>query len=439
MSAPVSEPDGADTVMRRRRRLLGLVVVTAALAAGGGAGAATFLKSPAQVAAETAPPPADLLTAAVEHRVVSETVIIRGRATTGTTVDVTAPASGGVPGARAVVTKVKVSAGDSIPQAKVLFEVSGRPVFALAGPLPAYRDLSSGTSGPDVTQLQKSLTRAGYATGPDKAGVFGAGTEKAVAALYQALGYQPLRTTEPTAPGVPAPGVPASGPAGTSTRDAKPRTEPSSAPPAPVRQSVTVPMAELVYLPALPAHAQSVAAKVGAAPGDKLMTASVGDLVVESEITEQERGLLRPGQRVEILDEANGNRHDATVEHIADTPTPAQDGQDAQVGPSTYTLRVKPDERLPADLGGKDVRLTVTAASSDGPVLAVPVAALSTGADGRASVGVLGADGTVRRLVVRAAATGSGFVEVVPEAGTALSPGDRVVVGNRPTGAGGRP
>ncbi|MER7849534.1 hypothetical protein ABTZ03_36995 [Kitasatospora sp. NPDC096077] len=66
--------------------------------------------------------------------------------------------------------------------------------------------------------------------------------------------------------------------------------------------------------------------------------------------------------------------------------------------------------------------------------------ATAAGADGRASVGVLGADGTVRRLVVRAAAaTGSGFVEVAPEAGTALPPGDRVVVGNRPTGAGGRP
>ncbi|MFE6055272.1 peptidoglycan-binding protein [Kitasatospora sp. NPDC056446] len=433
------ERTAADAVMRRRRRLLGTVVATALLAAGGGAGAATFLTSPVQVAAETAAPPADLLTAEVERRVVSESVIVRGTIDSGAVVDVPGTAPSGVPGARPVVTRVNVRAGDQLAQAKALFEVSGRPVFALVGPLPAYRDLGSGMSGPDVAQLQKALVRAGFATGPDPSGTFGPGTEKAVGRLYASLGYKPPRTTEPAPDASAADAAAASPKAGGAAQDGKPGSPPPPGATGAPRQGVTVPMAELVYLPTLPARVRSVAAKVGAAPGEKLMTASAGEPVVEGEITAQERKLLKPGQAVEILYEGSGARHQAVVEHIADTPTPAKDGQDGPVGAATYTLRVKPEGRLPADPAGAEVRLTVTAASSDGPVLAVPVAALSTGADGRAGVGVLGGDGTVRRVTVRAAARGSGYVEVVPDTGSVLAAGDRVVVGSHPAGPGGRP
>lgn len=74
----------------------------------------------------------------------------------------------------------------------MLLEVSGRPVFALPGRLPVYRDLKPGATGDDVKQLQKALADLGHGTGSDKAGTFGAGTKTALAAFYKSIGYDPL-------------------------------------------------------------------------------------------------------------------------------------------------------------------------------------------------------------------------------------------------------
>ena len=50
----------------------------------------------------------------------------------------------------------------------VLVEVTGRPVIALTGPLPAYRDLVVGDIGPDVAQLEQALAAIGFDPGePD--------------------------------------------------------------------------------------------------------------------------------------------------------------------------------------------------------------------------------------------------------------------------------
>ena len=78
---------------------------------------------------------------------------------------------------------------------------------------------------------------------------------------------------------------------------------------------------------------------------------------------------------------------------------------------------------------GLDVRLTVTAAQTDGNVLVVPVSAVSAAADGDTTVTVQDATGRLRRVGVQAGESGDGFVAVSPvEAGT-LKAGDRVVVG----------
>jgi Putative peptidoglycan binding domain len=54
--------------------------------------------------------------------------------------------------------------GQVIHQGQQIYGVSGGPVVLLYGPVPAYRDLSEGMSGADVTELNRDLVHLGYAT-----------------------------------------------------------------------------------------------------------------------------------------------------------------------------------------------------------------------------------------------------------------------------------
>jgi hypothetical protein len=54
--------------------------------------------------------------------------------------------------------------GRAIRQGHVLYRVSGVPVVLLYGRVPAYRDLSEGITGTDVTELNADLVRLGYAS-----------------------------------------------------------------------------------------------------------------------------------------------------------------------------------------------------------------------------------------------------------------------------------
>jgi hypothetical protein len=54
--------------------------------------------------------------------------------------------------------------GEVVRQGKVLYQVSGAPVVLLYGQVPAYRSLSEGMTGPDVTEVNADLVKLGYAT-----------------------------------------------------------------------------------------------------------------------------------------------------------------------------------------------------------------------------------------------------------------------------------
>ena len=144
-------------------------------------------QSPEQAAAKAAEPPAGWITAEVEQRVLSSTVILRGDVRSEVSLSVGVPSS--VEGT-GVVTAVAVKPGDVVIEGQRLVEVSGRPVFVLEGAVPAFRPLKPGMSGADVTQLQLALARLGFA--PDGGGVFGDATKAALTAWYQAAGYEPV-------------------------------------------------------------------------------------------------------------------------------------------------------------------------------------------------------------------------------------------------------
>ncbi|NUR57207.1 MAG: Tat pathway signal protein, partial [Catenulispora sp.] len=94
-------------------------------------------------------------------------------------------------------------------------------------------------------------------------------------------------------------------------------------------------------------------------------------------------------------------------------------------------VAVRVSAAKPAQLTGladSAVQMTVTVGASDGPVLAVPVAAVFTSADGQAKVRVLRPDGSADPVPVTLGLAASGYVEVKLGAGATLAEGDRVVV-----------
>ncbi|WP_405899175.1 peptidoglycan-binding protein [Streptomyces sp. NBC_00727] len=390
------------TLALRRRTLLA-VVLACLLCTGAGAGAATLLKSPAQAAAETVAPPPDVLTAPVVRKVLAQSVVTRGKVTASQHVEITAAGTPAGVG-RAVVTKVRAEPGATLKAGQVLLEVSGRPVVLLQGAMPAYRDLMRGTSGEDVTQLRKALAGIGYPSHGDAPGEFGAATEQAVTRFYRARGYAP-----PTSSGNADKGTGAG--AGTAGG----------------RRLPMIPLSEVAYVASPTARADTVTAQVGDDANGALLSVTSGALVVKGSVASYEKGLIRPGQKVEILDEATGTSASGTVASVSDRPAKERDGESAQSG-EAYALRVTSAKALPEEFNGADVRLTVVAASSHDEVLAVPASAVSAGADGLTSVTVRGG-GRERRVAVRVGMTGDGFVQITPREPAAVAEGDQVVVG----------
>jgi peptidoglycan hydrolase-like protein with peptidoglycan-binding domain len=87
------------------------------------------------------------------------------------------------------ISRLDVAAGQTISNGEQLAEIDGEPLFALAGRVPAWRDITPGESGPDVAELQKALASPGYYQGGDTPGFFGTATQAAVSAYYEHLGY----------------------------------------------------------------------------------------------------------------------------------------------------------------------------------------------------------------------------------------------------------
>lgn len=451
--------------LARRRRWIAAVAGAATLLAGAGVVASTLIKSPSQAAAEARPPTRSVLTSPVEHRVLTSSVIVRGQVVAGQSVDVAPQVSGGEDGAAPVVTKLPVKQGDRLKAGQVLLEVSGRPVFALPGRIPVYRDLKPGAVGDDVKQVQEALRGLGHGTGGDTSGTFGAGTKAALNAFYAAIGYDPLPAVDDNGVGLKtAEGAVTA--AERAVEEAKDNEGKGSARAVQYAQAdltaaradlaaaqaasgPRLPAGEVVFLQGFPARVDAVPGRVGAPVDGTMLTVSGGKLTVQAYLQEYQKGLVRKGQRVQIYSELTGIEARATVGSLAGSLT-APDSGTGQGGPgegeqgsgapaagqSGYLLRVDPDKALDAQLAGQDVRLTIEAARTDGKALVVPITALTAGADGRTTVTVLQPDGKQRRVEVRTGTAGDGFVAVEPVGTARLDKGEQVISGVKRGAAG---
>lgn len=178
----------------KRSVVAGGISAVVVISTGVGWVAATTVRSPAQLAAQTAPPRPSLITYPVEKRVLSADLIVRGTMRYSDPISVVlAPSLLRPP---PVLVSVPPEKGATLSEGDVALVVSGRPVFAVKGATPGYRDLGPGTVGDDVRQFEEALARAGLDPGGVD-GVFDAATGSAVAAWYARAGYAPFGPNEP--------------------------------------------------------------------------------------------------------------------------------------------------------------------------------------------------------------------------------------------------
>lgn len=183
-----------------------------------------------------------------------------------------------------------------------------------------------------------------------------------------------------------------------------------------------MPLGEYAFLPVLPARVQSLDAFVGDELTGPMMSLSSGELVVEAHVDVGLRGLLAEGMDAGVLSELTGFEASGLIEEIGE----ATENEERGFG---HSVIVRPDSPLPPESEGADVRVTVEAAATEGPVLVVPVAAVTSAADGTTIVVRL--DGTNQtRVPVVAGLSGDGYVQIEPTDPESLGPGDRVVTGS---------
>lgn len=354
--------------------LTGIAVATALLAVGAWAGA-SLVTSPREAALSAEAPPPSVITVQVEARQVRQEVITRGTVQADRTVEAIGPST--PDGAEsAVLSRPLPERGAALKAGEVAAEVSGRPVFLLAGTVPMYRALGPGAVGPDVTQLQEALRGVGM-TIADPEGTFGDGTLAAATSLYGAAGYALAAT-----------GIPAS---------------------------------EVVYVPGFPATVTVAKGAVGAAAADARLTLASGLLTVVADVPSRQRALLAPGDAVVISSELLGEDAAATIGRL--------DLASADAGGTV--VEIVPDEQLPPGWAGQGVRVRVVTEASGGEVTAVPVGAVFLNEGGAAEVVVVGEGGSRTRVPVTVGVVGGGFAEVASD-DAALTPGATVLLSGPP-------
>ena len=363
----------------------------------------TQIKSPAEEAAQAAPPALTQLTAPAQKTVLTKTVLAQG--VVGPPAEFSPSSIGGAGGGASagnqnvqpIVTRIFRRSGSTVGQGTVLLEVAGQPFFVLQGTVPAYRDLEPRERGQDVTQLQDDLESLGLSVGADASGFFGPGTSTAVNAFYKAIGYTPEQVTI--------------GPKAS--------------------HGPVVPLGQYTFVPRLPARIVTLSAAVGQSISGSALTLAVGSPTLAGQLSPADASLVQPGMRVRISEQGGGLTipgRVTSVSHNVASKASISGGLYVQMG-------IRPDHPLPMSLVGQDVSLTIIAAHSSGAVLAVPEAAVYARANGQTYVTKKAGTAEVR-VPVQVGMSADGMVQVTPLRPGALTAGDQVITGeNYSTGS----
>lgn len=332
---------------------------------------------------------------------------LAGRVRASATQQVRAPLPEGT--TSLVVTAVKVKKGSRIGSGQTIAVVSGRPLIAVQGRWPFYRDLTLGDSGDDVRQLQTVLHDDGdLGRVPD--GRFGTATDRALRAFYAKRGEQAVvRTVEAGAGGI------ASGTGDGPVQTGATRTQ--TAPAAPVTSAV-LPVGELVVIPST-STVSKVAPEGPLGEGDAVAVLTVGAPVVVARADVATVKSFPVGSQVRVAVDGSTTQLTGRVRSVG--PFVEGSGAVSDFPGRDVTVALDDASAPPAS----DAHVTVSLVKGQGAAkTAVPLVALNEDSDGPYVWRRTASDGKERvQVEVSAQADGWALID-----GSSLNPGDRVLV-----------
>lgn len=288
-----------------------------------------------------------------------------------------------LPGA-GIFTREGLPAGAEVQLGVPVATFDERPLFALAGAIPAYRGLAVGTTGADVAQLQASLVALGYSVG-DRSGTYAESTARAVYALYVDRGYSP----------VDAGGAPTTRP-----------------------RAAALPNGEFDFLPSLPAVTTGSCGRVGDLVPKEGCTIVGGSATLTITIARVDALRVRQDMPVDVVVDGVGQL-DGTLGQAFATDE-SHDGDEATSTPQTMTFAVSvdPATELPPDAGGRG---RIVVAESEPGALAIAAVAIRADLSGATWLEADSGD----RVDVELGLCAEGRCVV---AAKDLAPGDRFVI-----------
>lgn len=373
-------------LLARPRSTLLIAAVVGLLMCLIGFGLGAWFRAPTETlrASESEPVTAEV---PVENRVLAEPVTVTGQYTTGRRSDITVDVADGP----AVVTEVAVKKDDSLRSGSAIAKVSGRPVIALYGTFPLYRDLEVGDRGDDARELNDILRGLGFASGGGAE--ITEATSRGLGQLYAAVGEEAPRA------------------AGSEADDASasPRKEKFR-------------LQDFYFLPSPTVTVVSMS-RVGAtldADGGTLGTVRTGTNQITARTEAKDIGAFAEGSTV------TGASADGSSGPIGLEVSSISDFQEAdETGelPPGYDVRFTPQGEVPKSLtDGATVSITAAPENAE-EATAVPLSAVRT--QGVKSYVLLGG-GSDEKCFVETGAEAAGWVEITADCAAA---GDLVVVG----------
>ncbi|GAA2433997.1 peptidoglycan-binding protein [Streptomyces mauvecolor] len=268
------------------------------------------------------------------------------------------------------------SSGSRIGRDGRLYAVDGKDVRLMYGAEPMYRVLKSGDNGADVRQLKANLRALGYGGGLADDETYTPGTADAVKRWQKEHGFPPSGRVGP----------------------------------------------EQIAFATGPVRVQSADAAVGdrTAPGQKVMTTTSSDRVVQLRLKVSDAALAKAGGKVQV-ELPDGTSTSGTVSSIGGTATAGDDPNDKTPRIAVTVTFDDPGNVKGIDKSPATVKLTGETRRN---VLSVPVGALLALDDGSFGVQVV-ADGTAREVKVKLGMFAQGRVEI---SGDGLRSGLRVGV-----------
>ena len=278
-------------------------------------------------------------------------------------------------------------AGQVIEQGHVIYRVDDEPVVLLYGSTPAYRTVSTGMTGADVTELNADLVALGYATVaeiPDGADTFTSATATALKKLQATLG---------------------------------------------LAQTGTLTFGQVVFEPAA-VRVTTVSATLGGAlqAAHPVLEGTSTIRVVTIALDAAQQSVVKVGDHVVITlpDNSTTSGVVTSVGTVATTSSSSNGAGGDRMSPPTVTVEVRPTD--PAATGSVDqapVQVRITTEVVEG-ALSVPVTALVGKTGGGFAVEVVRADGRRELVAVKLGLFDSAGGRVQVEGD--LREGDHVVV-----------